>query len=294
MVLQSSGQISFADIQTEFGGTNPIEINEYYTNNASGFTNNVSGLPTTGNSISLQQFYGKAKYVAPIRGTTLAFPSSDFDDNWLTYNGSSTLSISARYVDFSQVTGYIHSHSSTTSVSGWIYIFTNNGTYTAWSTSTTGSVNLPTNVYDMGSVVTVTGVRFYSYVEQGQSYHGVGGSVILRDPTVLTIGSSDWDSYYIPYNGSTTFSISARYINMSALSGYAHSHGSAVSAWLYVVTNNGTYTVWSVSLDVSSEGQLSKGTYDLGAYRNVTSVYFDSSPGQGNTFHGVSGSITLS
>lgn len=61
MVLQSSGQISFANIQTEFGGANPIEINEYYTNNASGYTNNISGLPTTGNSISLQQFYGKTK-----------------------------------------------------------------------------------------------------------------------------------------------------------------------------------------------------------------------------------------
>jgi hypothetical protein len=104
-------------------------------------------------------------------------------------------------------------------------IYTNNGTYTAWSTSTTGQVNLPTNVFDMVDVVIVTGVRFYSDPFQNQSYHGVGGSVILKGaPTVLTIGSGDWDSYYIPYNGSTTFSISARYINMSALSGYAHSH----------------------------------------------------------------------
>ena len=70
MVLQSSGQISFADIQTEFGGTNPIEIAEYYTNNASGFTNNVSGLPTTGNSISLQSFYGKTKPVLGFTGFT--------------------------------------------------------------------------------------------------------------------------------------------------------------------------------------------------------------------------------
>ncbi len=62
MVLQSSGQISFADIQNEFGGSNPIEIYEYYTNNGQGYTNNVSGLPTIGNSISLQQFYNKSRF----------------------------------------------------------------------------------------------------------------------------------------------------------------------------------------------------------------------------------------
>jgi len=63
MTLQSSGQISFADIQTIFGGTNPIGINEYYNDNASLYTKGVSGIPSTGSSISLQQFYGKSKYV---------------------------------------------------------------------------------------------------------------------------------------------------------------------------------------------------------------------------------------
>ena len=76
MVLQSSGQISFADIQTEFGGTNPIEIAEYYTNNASGFTNNVSGLPTTGNSISIYQFYGKSK-VSAVNNWSILMYSND-------------------------------------------------------------------------------------------------------------------------------------------------------------------------------------------------------------------------
>lgn len=34
MTLQSSGAISFADLQTEFGGSNPIGINEYYKDGA--------------------------------------------------------------------------------------------------------------------------------------------------------------------------------------------------------------------------------------------------------------------
>lgn len=45
MVLQSIGEISFSDLQTEFGGVNPIEIIEYYQNSSTGYTTNVSGIP---------------------------------------------------------------------------------------------------------------------------------------------------------------------------------------------------------------------------------------------------------
>lgn len=63
MVLQSTGAISLANIQTEFGGANPIGMNEYYANNASGYTSGVTGIPNSGTSISIYQFYGKAKVV---------------------------------------------------------------------------------------------------------------------------------------------------------------------------------------------------------------------------------------
>ena len=49
MALPSSGPISLLDIQNEFGGTNPIGINEYY--GAAG------GVPTSG-TISFDDFYG--------------------------------------------------------------------------------------------------------------------------------------------------------------------------------------------------------------------------------------------
>jgi len=61
MVLQSSGEISFANIQTEFGGTNPISLSEYYQNATPAYTSDVSGIPNIGSEISLNQFYGKAK-----------------------------------------------------------------------------------------------------------------------------------------------------------------------------------------------------------------------------------------
>lgn len=51
MTLQSSGAISLADVQTEFGGSNPIGINEYY--------GVAAGVPGSG-TISLNDFYGKS------------------------------------------------------------------------------------------------------------------------------------------------------------------------------------------------------------------------------------------
>jgi hypothetical protein len=48
MALQSSGAISLSDIQTEFGGSNPISLSEYY---------GVDTVPASG-AISMSQFYG--------------------------------------------------------------------------------------------------------------------------------------------------------------------------------------------------------------------------------------------
>ena len=55
MALQSSGAISLANIQTEFGGSNPISISEYY---------GVGTVPASG-TISLSDFYGQTAYSGP-------------------------------------------------------------------------------------------------------------------------------------------------------------------------------------------------------------------------------------
>lgn len=54
MALQTSGQITLADIQTEFGGSNPIGINEYY--------GAAAGVPTSG-QITLADFYGTSSVI---------------------------------------------------------------------------------------------------------------------------------------------------------------------------------------------------------------------------------------
>lgn len=66
MTLQASGQISLSDIQTEFGGSNPIQISEYY--------GAATGIPASG-EIQFSDFYGTSSYTINLPGGN----DSDFD-----------------------------------------------------------------------------------------------------------------------------------------------------------------------------------------------------------------------
>ena len=56
MTLQSSGRISLDNLQTEFGGSNPIGISEYYSN---GTTIPRGDIPGSG-QVALSNYYGKS------------------------------------------------------------------------------------------------------------------------------------------------------------------------------------------------------------------------------------------
>jgi hypothetical protein len=65
MPLPSSGPLSLNDIQTEFGGTNPIGMNEYYAGGGlvpAGTTGTFGAVPSSG-ALSVQNFYGTANYI---------------------------------------------------------------------------------------------------------------------------------------------------------------------------------------------------------------------------------------
>lgn len=63
MALPSSGvSLSLAQIQAEFGGANPISLSEYW--------GLATGLPTSGQTISLNNFYGKSFLVTEIITTS--------------------------------------------------------------------------------------------------------------------------------------------------------------------------------------------------------------------------------
>lgn len=62
MPLPVSGPISLAQIQSEFGGTNPVSLSEYYRNGVFVANNNTS-IPASG-AISIRNFYGVSRQFA--------------------------------------------------------------------------------------------------------------------------------------------------------------------------------------------------------------------------------------
>ena len=73
MALPGSGAISLSEIQTEFTGSNPISISEYYR--GVGVTDNNTGVPTSG-AISLANFYGAVRQFAFTIGSNLSTPQN--------------------------------------------------------------------------------------------------------------------------------------------------------------------------------------------------------------------------
>lgn len=59
MTLPSTGPLSIGNIQTEFGGSNPASLSEYYRNGPYTTSNNT-GVPTSG-AISVSQFRGTVR-----------------------------------------------------------------------------------------------------------------------------------------------------------------------------------------------------------------------------------------
>lgn len=88
MTLQTTGQITLADIQTEFGGANPIGLSEYYAGGAyvqAGASGTNGAVPSTG-AISLWNFYG----VGALGSVTVghAIITAKITDYYYGYNGA--------------------------------------------------------------------------------------------------------------------------------------------------------------------------------------------------------------
>ena len=65
MALPSSGPLTLANIQTEFGGSNPISLSEYYAGGGlvpPGTTGTYGAVPSSG-TISIRNFYGTTNIV---------------------------------------------------------------------------------------------------------------------------------------------------------------------------------------------------------------------------------------
>ena len=82
-ILPASGQISLDDLQSQFGGSTPISIDEYYRNGA--YVTSLpanSGIPISG-QLSMSSFYG---------GTGIFYYTSTITSNYGNYNLNSVMS----------------------------------------------------------------------------------------------------------------------------------------------------------------------------------------------------------
>ena len=71
MTLPASGALALSDIQTEFGGSNPISISEYY--------GAAAGVPSSG-AISFSDFYGTSSF-------TLEFSAASYTNHGIHATG---------------------------------------------------------------------------------------------------------------------------------------------------------------------------------------------------------------
>lgn len=76
MALPTSGPLTLTDIQTEFGGANPIGLNEYYAGGTyvpAGTTGTYGAVPSSG-EISIRNFYGTSN-IPPFVPVTRTYTS---------------------------------------------------------------------------------------------------------------------------------------------------------------------------------------------------------------------------
>lgn len=88
MTLPTSGPLTLADIQTEFGGSNPISLSEYYAGGVDGYvpagTSGTNGPVPSSGTISISNFYGtSALSFFPAGGTSAGSPQTlSVEDFW--------------------------------------------------------------------------------------------------------------------------------------------------------------------------------------------------------------------
>jgi hypothetical protein len=165
MPLPTSGPLSLNDIQTEFGGTNPISLSEYYAGGANvpaGTSGTFGAVPSSG-TISIQNFYGTSKVVYRLdsdvyldtalsptdarvvfsvnsNGTVLATGDTAgtlASYNWLTpTTGSTTYYVRATLTSGTFSSGTTGTWLALTSNRSWVTLFTSNSPGNKMTTAT--------------------------------------------------------------------------------------------------------------------------------------------------------------
>lgn len=161
MALPNSGPISLANVQTEFGGSNPISLSEYYSA--------ASGVPSSG-TIRLSDFYGTSS-LPPIVSEGLQLFIDPGNTN--SYPGSGTLVKDLSPAGNDGVLTSTVTHDPNTN--GGIFTFSNydfNGPVGYISLGTT-----PTNMVGLTNNFTIQAYIRFPFVNAPKSIYAVRSSL---------------------------------------------------------------------------------------------------------------------
>jgi len=203
MPLPTSGPLSLNDIQTEFGGTNPIELNEYYAGGGlvpAGTTGTFGAVPSSG-TIGIQNFYGTAKqfiFYSWGQGT-----NGQLGDNTAVDKSSPVLVVGG-FTDWISIAGGGNS----TNGGG----IRNNGTAWSWGVNSSGQLGDGTTINRSSPVLVIGGITDWKQMSFGAATtaavrnngtawswgNGFGGrlgdgtTINKSSPVLVAGGFTDW------------------------------------------------------------------------------------------------------
>ena len=195
MALQSSGAISLANIQTEFGGSNPISMNEYYRGGGL-VPSSVTAVPASG-TIDMADFYGTSNAVAMSTTNYARLSSSGFNSTYVNRSVTSAIVFINLIQDFRlrRQDNYVYYETKTQHPGTW------------YNTSGTGSSLSSTYVtmgrFNLGGITSIK-------MDWSVSSTGIGGASVVGNTsgTSATYSASD-NTFQTISNGQ---SIGARFV----------------------------------------------------------------------------------
>lgn len=234
MTLQSSGPISLANVQTEFGGSNPISLSEYY--------GAASGIPSSG-TISLSNFYGKSSYTPPSEVKRQFF--SDVSGSINTWSvGWSTSGLQSGDLFIFFATKFRRGSGGATQLySNWSTLnsanYTDTGSYFVgygsasvfYTTSFTGGIT----IYNSGGSTSEAAIGCLT-VWRNASIQQSNAGVVTGAPAGLSAAVNGRYLFYQAGHGSWTYGYEGgqiasqrAYGNYASLSNYSNAYGAASS-----------------------------------------------------------------
>lgn len=267
MVLQSSGSISFNDIQTEFGGTNPISLNEYYLNGLYTTGTGATGIPTSG-AISLNNFYGKSKTVAPVvndSAITIMGANLVLRHDGKNIDGTNNSTLIVGNVISSWYNSGSNTGLTTTATNAFRPIYTLNGAVFSNGKLLISNINL-NNYLTMNIFVVWKKTASSSLLKWlwSQDNGGYDRTLIINGDTRLYVGRGDGGAatpfYSFPIN--TTVVVNCEY-NSSGLTGNFYVNNTSITSFSSLPASGTTNTFFgSINTGTTYNGPTGSATVD--------------------------------